>query len=213
MYSAMVTDAARPGPYVYPSAQSVGVEGTGRATVGAERCDLTADALDRAGLEAGLEAGLDKAGLDRAGLDRAGHAVWRHYLRGHATVVRALEAELLAERQLSLAAYDVLAELAGAPERRMRMTELADAVLLSRSGVTRMVDRLERLGLVTRGRVAEDGRGIAATLTDQGQEQLSGASVTHLAAVQRHFVNQLDETDLRDLRRISRRLAGGPEAR
>ena len=205
MYSAMVTDAARPGPYVYPSAQPVGVEGTGRATVGAERCDLTADALDRAGL--------DKAGLDKAGLDRAGHAVWRHYLRGHATVVRALEAELLAERQLSLAAYDVLAELAGAPERRMRMTELADAVLLSRSGVTRMVDRLERLGLVTRGRVAEDGRGIAATLTDEGQEQLSGASVTHLAAVQRHFVNQLDETDLRDLRRISRRLAAGPVAR
>ncbi|HEX4252151.1 MAG TPA: MarR family winged helix-turn-helix transcriptional regulator [Pseudonocardia sp.] len=209
MYSATVTDAARPGPYSYPSATPAGAEGAGRAAVGAERCEL---ASERAQLEgAGLNQGqLDRAGLDRAQVDGPGHAVWRQYLRGHATVVRALEAELLAERQLSLAAYDVLAELAGAPERRMRMTELADAVLLSRSGVTRMVDRLERLGLVTRGRVAEDGRGIAATLTDRGQEQLTGASVTHLAAVQRHFVNQLDEADLRDLRRISQRLADGP---
>ncbi|HWN34602.1 MAG TPA: MarR family winged helix-turn-helix transcriptional regulator [Pseudonocardia sp.] len=205
MYSAMVTDAARPGPYSYPSAKPVGVEGAGRAPAAdTERCELAAD---RAQLD---RAGLDRTGPDRAQLDRTGHVVWRQYVRGHATVVRALEAELLAERQLSLAAYDVLAELAGAPERRMRMTELADAVLLSRSGVTRMVDRLERLGLVTRGRVAEDGRGIAATLTDQGEEQLTGASVTHLAAVQRHFVNQLDEADLRDLRRISERLTGGP---
>jgi len=215
MYVATVTGAARPGPYAYPSAKPAGAEGTSRAGVTAECHESAADRvqLDRAALDqVGRDLdGLENTGLDRAQLDRAGHLVWRQYLRGHATVVRALEAELLAERQLSLAAYDVLAELAGAPERRMRMTELADAVLLSRSGVTRMVDRLERLGLVSRGRVAEDGRGIAATLTDRGQEQLTGASVTHLAAVQRHFVNQLDETDVRDLRRISQRLADGPD--
>lgn len=220
MYVATVTGAARPGPYAYPSAKPAGAEGTSRAGVTAECPESAADrvqldraALDQAGRDlASLEhTGLDRAEFDRAQLDRVGHLVWRQYLRGHATVVRALEAELLAERQLSLAAYDVLAELAGAPERRMRMTELADAVLLSRSGVTRMVDRLERLGLVSRGRVAEDGRGIAATLTDRGQEQLTGASVTHQEAVQRHFVNQLDETDVRDLRRISQRLADGPD--
>jgi len=141
-----------------------------------------------------------------------GHQVWRQYLRGHATVARALEAELLLEEQLSLAAFDVLAELAEAPQRSLRMTELADAVLLSRSGVTRMVDRLERLGLVTRGRVLEDGRGIAATLSEQGADLLKRASVTHRDAVRRYFVNRLDESDLRDLRRISQRLITGPAA-
>jgi len=141
-----------------------------------------------------------------------GHAVWRQYLRGQATVARALEADLLLEQRLSLAAYEVLAQLAEAPERRLRMTELADAVLLSRSGVTRMVDRLERVGLVTRGRVAEDGRGIAATLTDRGLDQLHRATATHVAAIQRYFIDRLDEADLRDLWRISQRLATGPAA-
>ncbi|MDT7656677.1 MAG: hypothetical protein QOF38_1392 [Pseudonocardiales bacterium] len=187
----MVTDAVRPGSAAHPRPDPAGAKiGTEIATEIATEISTGATTEIRA-------------------QDSEGHAVWRHYLRGHATVTRALEAELLARQELSLAAFDVLAELAQAPERRMRMTELADAVLLSRSGVTRMVDRLERLGLVTRGRVEEDGRGIAATLTDQGQEQLDRASVTHVAAVQRHFVNRLDETDLRDLRRISRRLTAG----
>jgi DNA-binding MarR family transcriptional regulator len=187
----MVTDAVRPGSAAHPRPDPAGAKiGTEIAT------------------EIATEIGTGATTESRA-QDSEGHAVWRHYLRGHATVTRALEAELLARQELSLAAFDVLAELAQAPERRMRMTELADAVLLSRSGVTRMVDRLERLGLVTRGRVEEDGRGIAATLTDHGQEQLDRASVTHVAAVQRHFVNRLDETDLRDLRRISRRLTAG----
>ena len=190
MCSATVTDAVRPGPSAHPRPDPAGPE---------TRPEISTENGTGATTEIRAQ-------------DGEGHAVWRHYLRGHATVTRALEAELLARQELSLAAFDVLAELAQAPERRMRMTELADAVLLSRSGVTRMVDRLERLGLVTRGRVEEDGRGIAATLTDQGQEQLDRASVTHVAAVQRHFVNRLDETDLRDLRRISRRLTAGAAA-
>src|SRR4051812_41036011 len=77
-------------------------------------------------------------------------ASWRWFLRAHATITRALENELEAEQKLSLASYDVLVQLAEAPNRRLRMTELADAVLLSRSGVTRLVDRLERVGLVAR---------------------------------------------------------------
>jgi DNA-binding MarR family transcriptional regulator len=133
--------------------------------------------------------------------------VWRAYLRGHATVTRALEAELIAEQRLSLAAYDVLVELAEAPNRRLRMTELADAVLLSRSGLTRLVDRLERAGLVSRGRVREDGRGVAATLTDRGMERLRRASRTHQEGVMRHFGDRLSATDLAELRRISQLLA------
>lgn len=138
--------------------------------------------------------------------DPEGFAVWRAYLRGHATVTRALEAELLAEQRLSLAAYDVLVQLAEAPELRLRMTELADAVLLSRSGVTRLVDRLERIGLVIRSRVREDGRGVAATLTERGRDRLRRASRTHQQGVVRHFADRLDEGDMVNLRRISQRL-------
>lgn len=132
-----------------------------------------------------------------------GHTVWRAYLRGHASVTRALESELLAEQRLSLAAYDVLLRLGDAPQLSLRMTELAEAVLLSRSGLTRLVDRLERAGLVRRSRVREDGRGIAATLTERGLERLRTASTTHRTGVQQHFSNRLDETDLAQLRRIS----------
>ena len=144
---------------------------------------------------------------DRPSPDPDSLAVWRAYLRGHATVTRALEAELIAEQRLSLAAYDVLVQLADAPEHRLRMTELADAVLLSRSGLTRLVDRLERVGLVSRSRVREDGRGVAATLTERGVERLRRASRTHQDGVMRHFGDRLDESDLAQLRRISQRLA------
>jgi DNA-binding MarR family transcriptional regulator len=135
-------------------------------------------------------------------------AAWRAFLRAHATIMRALEAELLAEQELPLASYDVLVQLAEAPDRQLRMTELADAVLLSRSGVTRLVDRLEKGGLVARCRVASDGRGVAARLTEAGLDRLRTASRTHLRGVGQHFVNRLDETDLRILERISRHLAG-----
>jgi DNA-binding MarR family transcriptional regulator len=117
-----------------------------------------------------------------------------------------LEAELLAEHDLPLASYDVLVQLAEAPDRRLRMTELADAVLLSRSGVTRLVDRLEKGGLVARCPVESDGRGVAARLTDAGLDRLRIASRTHLRGVAHHFVNRLDEADLRTLERISSRL-------
>ena len=117
-----------------------------------------------------------------------------------------LEAELLTDQQLSLASYDVLVQLAEAPQRRLRMTELAAAVLLSRSGVTRLVDRLEKAGLVARCPVAGDGRGVAAELTAAGLDRLRNAAPTHLAGVIRHFVQQLEPADLDAMARISRRL-------
>jgi DNA-binding MarR family transcriptional regulator len=140
-------------------------------------------------------------------LSREELATWRSFLRAHARITRALEAELVAEQRLSLAAYDVLVQLAEAPQRRLRMTELADAVLLSRSGVTRLVDRLERARLVTRSPVEGDGRGVAAQLTEAGVERLRVAAGTHLAGVARHFADRLDADDLAALDRISRRLA------
>jgi DNA-binding MarR family transcriptional regulator len=141
-------------------------------------------------------------------LSREELTAWRSFLRAHAKITRALEAELVAEQRLSLAAYDVLVQLAEAPQRRLRMTELADAVLLSRSGVTRLVDRLERARLVIRASVESDGRGVAAHLTDAGLERLRVATRTHLAGVARHFADRLDADDLAAVDRISRRLAG-----
>jgi DNA-binding MarR family transcriptional regulator len=140
-------------------------------------------------------------------LSREELAAWRSFLRAHARITRALEAELVAGQRLSLASYDVLVQLAEAPQRRLRMTELADAVLLSRSGVTRLVDRLERAQLVARSPVESDGRGVAAHLTDAGLERLRVAAGTHLAGVARHFADRLDADDLAALERISRRLA------
>jgi DNA-binding MarR family transcriptional regulator len=134
-------------------------------------------------------------------------AAWRAFLRAHAPVTRALEAELVAEQRISLAAYDVLVQLAEAPGRKLRMTELADAVLLSRSGVTRLVDRLERLGMVSRSRVEEDGRGVAASLTTAGLDRLRTASGTHLAGIVRHFAERLGPDDLAALTRVSQLLA------
>lgn len=148
------------------------------------------------------------AGRSRSAPTSAQLAAWRAFLRAHASITRALEAELLAEQDLPLASYDVLVQLAEAPDRRLRMTELADAVLLSRSGVTRLVDRLEKSGLVARCPVESDGRGVAARLTDAGLDRLRTASRTHLRGIAHHFASRLDEADLRVLERISRRLAG-----
>jgi len=132
---------------------------------------------------------------------------WRSFLRAHARISRLLEAELVAERNLSLGAYDVLVQLAEAPQRRLRMAELADAVLLSRSGVTRLVDRLEVAGLVCRERVDSDGRGVVAVLTQAGLDTLRTASRTHLTGVVEHFVSLLDARELDQIGEVCERLA------
>lgn len=132
--------------------------------------------------------------------------VWRTFLRAHARLSRVLEAELVAAHPLTLGGYDVLVQLAEAPGRRLRMAELADAVLLSRSGVTRLVDRLEVAGMVTRERFDGDGRGIVAVLTTKGVDTLRAASRTHLAGVVRHFVEHLNEDELASFGALCSRL-------
>jgi DNA-binding MarR family transcriptional regulator len=122
-------------------------------------------------------------------------------------VTRCLELELLSEQRLSLGAYDVLAQLAEASDQRLRMAELAEAVLLSRSGVTRLVDRLERAGLVARERVDGDGRGVVARLTPAGANRLGIAARTHLAGVLRHFVDLLNEEELSQIAALCERIA------
>ena len=135
---------------------------------------------------------------------------WRSFLRAHARLSRVLEAELVAEHPITLGGYDVLVQLAEAPGRQLRMAELADAVLLSRSGVTRLVDRLEGMGMVTRERFDGDGRGIVAVLTQKGVDTLRAAARTHLAGVVRHFAGHLSEDELTAFGGMCARMADLP---
>jgi DNA-binding MarR family transcriptional regulator len=130
-------------------------------------------------------------------LDDLEMSAWHSMLRAHASVVRRLEAELTTEHGLSLPAYEVLAHLSGTPDRSLRMTELSEAALLSPSGVTRLVDKLQRDGLVRRRRCSADARVIYCELTDAGMARLVAAYPTHLRGVRQHMIDKLDRHDLR----------------
>jgi DNA-binding MarR family transcriptional regulator len=129
-------------------------------------------------------------------------AAWSSFLRAHARVVRELERELQEEQALALTDYDVLVQLAAADERRLRMSDLADRLLLSRSGVTRLVDRLVADGLVERVVCESDRRGQWAALTDAGHARLRRAAPTHLRGVATHFLDRLTPGDLAALDRM-----------
>jgi DNA-binding MarR family transcriptional regulator len=120
---------------------------------------------------------------------------WRAFLHAHARLLRRLDEELQAEHGLSLAEYDALLQLAHAPERRLRMSVLADRVLLSRSGITRLVDRLEGSGMVLRSACVTDARGAEASLTPGGLDLLRAASRTHLDGVERYFLAPVTDGD------------------
>src|SRR3712207_1963939 len=124
---------------------------------------------------------------------------WRGMLRAHAALVRALDAELEQAHGLPLTHYDVLIYLRAAPGRRLRMAELADSVLLSRSGVTRLVDRLERDGLLVRDTCTSDGRGCFAVLTDKGEALLQQARATHLDGVRERFLRHFEIHELEQM--------------
>lgn len=117
-------------------------------------------------------------------------------LRAHRELVARLDAELIRDHNLPLSSYEVLITLADAPEQRLRMGELADQLLLSRSGLTRLVDRLEKQGLVERLRCPEDARGWYARLTDAGRAKLRAARPAHREGVRRHFLDRLSDQDL-----------------
>ena len=147
----------------------------------------------------------------QAGLTSEELATWRAFLRAHATVTRRLEAELVAEHELPLASYDVLVQLSEAPEHALRMTELADRVLLSRSGLTRLADRLEREGLISRAACPSDARGTLAVLTDAGLDRLREAWPTHRRGVAEHVTGRLSADEVVQLGALLGKLVGeGP---
>ncbi len=121
---------------------------------------------------------------------------WRTFLQAHALLSRRLDEELRAEQSMSLAEYDALVVLATAPERRLRMSQLADRVLLSRSGVTRLVDRLVAAGFVDRSQCTTDARGAEAVITETGLTRLRRAARTHLRGIDDYFIGPLSADEL-----------------
>jgi DNA-binding MarR family transcriptional regulator len=124
---------------------------------------------------------------------------WQALLHAYHQVIRTLDRELRDEHELPLAAYDVLLRLAGAPGRSLRMTDLAQRVMLSPSGVTRLVDRLVAKGFVQRRPDPDDARVALACLTEEGLRQLRRAARTHLRGIREHFTGRLGETQLRNV--------------
>lgn len=129
-------------------------------------------------------------------LSTAELGAWRGLLRVHSALIRDLDGQLEREHDLPLSSYEVLLTLEASPQSRMRMSELADSVLLSRSGCTRLVDRLEREGLVTRGECSGDARGAYAVLTEAGRERFRAARMTHLEGVRARFTSRFSEEEL-----------------
>jgi DNA-binding MarR family transcriptional regulator len=131
---------------------------------------------------------------ERVGLAPEELAAWRGFLQAHALLVRQLDAELVAAHGLPLSWYDVLVVL-DAAGGRLRMSELARAVILSGSGTTRLVDRMERAGLIVRERCEDDRRGFNAIMTEAGAARRREARPTHLAGVRRRFLDVLTPED------------------
>jgi DNA-binding MarR family transcriptional regulator len=129
-------------------------------------------------------------------LDDQELAAWRGLLRVHASLSKALDAQLERDHGLPLTSYEVLRYLADAEGQKMRMCDLASSVILSRSGLTRLVDRLEREGLLVRESCASDARGAFAKLTPAGHEKLAGARATHLAGVRTLFLEHVSAEEL-----------------
>lgn len=126
-------------------------------------------------------------------------AAWRGFLLVHSAVTKELDAELALEHGLPLSSYEVLLHLANEPGGRKRMSGLAESVLLSRSGLTRLVDRLEREGLVKREGCKSDARGLNAVITTRGRELFTRARRTHLKGVRERFLAHLSDDEQRVL--------------
>lgn len=132
---------------------------------------------------------------------------WRAFLVAYTQVARRLDEELRTEHGLSLQEYGALINLVEAPGRRLRMGRLAEALLLSKSGVTRLVDRLVDDGLITRSSCSSDARGAEASLTRAGIDRLRSASPSHLQAISRLFLDAIPPQDIAAVERAMQLVA------
>jgi len=141
-------------------------------------------------------------------LDDLEMRAWRSLLCAHAKLLARLDAELQATQRMSVADYGVLVALSEAPDNRLRMSELAEQLNLSPSGLTRRLDGLVAGGLVCRVRCTKDRRGSYAVLTDDGRARLKEAAPDHVAQVRRHFVSKLSRAQLGALAHALQLVAG-----
>lgn len=135
-------------------------------------------------------------------------AAWKGMLRTHRDLVVSLDTRLEREHSLPLSSYEVLMVLADSDGGRARMGELAEQLLLSRSGLTRLVDRLVRQGWVERKPCEDDARGLYAAITRSGRAKLKRARPAHLDGVRELFLSRLSDSDLEGLARSWARLGG-----
>ena len=150
---------------------------------------------------------LASSSLDGIALD-----AWRSYLQSHASILRELDAELVAEHGMTTRDYEVLLYLAQAPDRRLAMSELAVSTMLTRSGITRLVDGLVSAGLIERVACPSDARVSYAELTERGYEKLREAGCTHIASVRRLFVEYYTDGEIEQLASLLSRLPGASQA-
>ena len=149
-----------------------------------------------------------EAEAELGGLSEVEGRAWSAFLRGHARVVGRMNEDLEAGKGMPLTHYDVLRQLALAPGRSLRMSELAARVVLSRPGLTGVVKRLEAQGLVERRRCADDGRGLDAVLTPEGRRRLLAAHPIHVRSIRERFASTYADDELRTLAALRGRLTG-----
>jgi DNA-binding MarR family transcriptional regulator len=139
-------------------------------------------------------------------------AAFARLLRANSAATRAMNARLVADHGLTINAYEALLLLSKAEDRRMRRVDLADQLILTASGVTRLLDGLEQAGLVDRAACASDRRVTYAVLTETGLTKLREASVSHVADIREFFETRFSEEELDQLAGLLGRLPGGPVA-
>ncbi len=145
--------------------------------------------------------------LEGAALD-----AWRSYLQSHASILRVLDAELVAEHGMTTRDYEVLLFLAQAPERKLPMSALAEQTMLTRSGITRLIDGLVESGCIERVACAQDARISYAQLTDAGYKKLRDAGIAHIQSVRRLFVENFTPAEIEQLAGLLSRLPGAHAA-
>ena len=141
-------------------------------------------------------------------LDGVALEAWRSYIQSHASILRALDAELVAVHSMTTRDYQVLLYLAQAPDRKLPMSALAERTMLTRSGITRLIDGLVESGLIERVSCTNDARVSYANLTDAGYEKLRSAGCTHVASIQRLFLEHFSEEEIDQLATLLGRLPG-----
>lgn len=149
--------------------------------------------------------------MEASQLEGAPLAAWRAYLQSHAAILRALDAELLAEQGLTTRDYEVLLYLSHAPDHRLPMSALASRTMLTRSGITRLVDGLVSAGFVERIGCESDARVSYAQLTEAGYQKLRRAGCSHVASVQRLFLERFSPEEVSALADLLGRLPGAQQ--